>query len=223
MWSQVQQGSVIYEYTQHLEIPENLPPGVDIPKKKVDMYRLDFDGKESLYVKDLEFEDPNKKQNVFWGGNKKKKEHRIYYDFDKSTALEQVSFFRKEFLVSDTIANLKWKVIPTEQRDILGYTAMRAVLKDTAKVVEAWFTPQIPVSVGPEKYNGLPGLILALTVDESKVVLATSVTTEPESIVLDAPKEGKKMDREAYDTMKKKKTEEMKKMWGGGKRRWKNK
>lgn len=218
-----QTGTVYYETTVHIDPPEGRPVDDDFPTKRKSQYALHYNGSKSLYSKDTDYEDPEmaeRRARRGWGsrGNTR---HQIYYDHETDTGAEQVDFFKKEFLVQDdTLADLQWKLVPTEQRDILGYTVIRAILNDTSKVVEAWFTPQIPVSVGPEQYYGLPGLILAVTIDEKRVVLATKVEQFEEAVALDIPREGKKMNREEFEKLKEEKMAEMKKMWGGNKRRW---
>src|SRR5690606_20935321 len=116
--------------------------------------------------------------------------------------------------------DMKWKVIATEQRDILGYTCMKAELKDTGALVTAWFTPQIQASFGPADYHGLPGLILAIAVEEGKVILAQSIDITAPVADIEPPKKGKKSTREEFDAMMIEKQKEMESMWrnnrGGG-------
>ena len=45
----------------------------------------------------------------------------------------------------------------------------------TTTTVTAWYTPQIPVSNGPDEFQGLPGLILELSYD-SQTILCSKVT-----------------------------------------------
>ncbi len=56
-------------------------------------------------------------------------------------------------------ATVKWK-IEDETKDILGYECVKAIGKYHGRKWEVWFTPDIPISDGPWKLCGLPGLIL---------------------------------------------------------------
>jgi GLPGLI family protein len=47
----------------------------------------------------------------------------------------------------------------TEIKSILGYRVICAQLKQDP-TIKAWFSPQIPVKTGPDRFGGLPGLIL---------------------------------------------------------------
>ena len=51
------------------------------------------------------------------------------------------------------------------------------VTKET-QTVTAWYTPQIPVSNGPEEFQGLPGLILELSYD-SQTILCSKISLKP--------------------------------------------
>jgi Protein of unknown function (Porph_ging). len=54
-----------------------------------------------------------------------------------------------------------WKI---DKRDsiILGFRCQRARTSYAGRTYIAWFTPEIPVSDGPYKFSGLPGLIVKI-------------------------------------------------------------
>jgi len=75
------------------------------------------------------------------------------------------------------IMGMKWKLDFSRPRKILGYTCYKAIgempvfkskgQKDLtyktfkgSQTVVAWFTPEIPLPYGPNRYVGLPGLVL---------------------------------------------------------------
>ncbi|MGB1042206.1 MAG: GLPGLI family protein [Tenacibaculum sp.] len=79
--------------------------------------------------------------------------------------------------------------------------------------VTAWYTPQIPVSNGPGNYGGLPGLILEINEGRTTVLCSEIIMNPSEKIALNEPTKGKKVTREAYNKIMKKKMEEMREMF----------
>ena len=76
-------------------------------------------------------------------------------------------------------------------------------------VIKAWFTPQIPISVGPDRYTGLPGLILAVEKNGETILLATSIDlAEPQEENLSKPKDGSKITQEKFDILLEEKVKE---------------
>ena len=76
--------------------------------------------------------------------------------------------------------------------------------------VTAWYTPQIPVSTGPDVYWGLPGLILELNAGRT-TMLCTEVSINSDGVLeIEEPKKGKKVTRVAYTKIVKEKTAEIK-------------
>jgi GLPGLI family protein len=68
--------------------------------------------------------------------------------------------------------------------------------------VEAWFTDAIQTSAGPDTFFGLPGLIMALSVDDGTVVYkALSIEKPAGNDLVAAPTKGKKITREEYRKM----------------------
>ena len=77
------------------------------------------------------------------------------------------------------------------------------------QIVTAWYTPQIPVSAGPADYWGLPGLILEINAGRT-TMLCTEIVINPEnSIEIKEPSKGKEVSRDEFNTMMKKKSEEL--------------
>ena len=52
--------------------------------------------------------------------------------------------------------------ITEETKLIKGYMVQKATTSFAGRDYTAWFSPEIPISEGPYKFNGLPGLILEI-------------------------------------------------------------
>ncbi len=63
------------------------------------------------------------------------------------------------YLYREVLDLFDW-TLSGETRTIKGYTAQKATCNFGGRTWIAWFTPEIPYSDGPYKFNGLPGLIL---------------------------------------------------------------
>jgi len=59
----------------------------------------------------------------------------------------------------ETLDTLHWQLLPGDST-ILNYACHRARTQYAGREWTAWYTPDIPVSSGPWKLTGLPGLIL---------------------------------------------------------------
>lgn len=76
-------------------------------------------------------------------------------------------------------------------------------------VVEAWYTPEVPINHGPSEYWGLPGLILAVS-DDVTTIICSKITLNPkDKIEIKAPKKGKKVTQAEYDEISREKMIEM--------------
>lgn len=65
-------------------------------------------------------------------------------------------------------------------------------------VVEAWYTPQIPVAHGPSEYWGLPGLILEVNAGDTTMLCSKLVLNPEETLKIEAPDKGKEITKAAY-------------------------
>lgn len=67
--------------------------------------------------------------------------------------------------------------------------------------VEAWYTPQIPVSHGPLEYWGLPGLILEVSADNTTMLCSKIVLNPEETVEIVAPDKGKEVTKNEYQSI----------------------
>lgn len=69
---------------------------------------------------------------------------------------------KKNYLVSDTPPLIKWNVKHKETKKIGKYVCKKATATFRGTDLEAYYTTEIPISTGPYKFKGLPGLILEI-------------------------------------------------------------
>ncbi|MEN4760167.1 GLPGLI family protein [Chryseobacterium sp. C39-AII1] len=76
-------------------------------------------------------------------------------------------FFTSIFSTNYTSCKQNWKLIKDKATTILGYKANAATTEFGGRKWMAWYTTEIPISDGPYKFYGLPGLILKITDSEN--------------------------------------------------------
>lgn len=64
-----------------------------------------------------------------------------------------------KFIYRDTLNAQQWQITDSI-KTVLGYSCQKAVCSFRGRQWTAWFAPDIPMSNGPWKLGGLPGLIL---------------------------------------------------------------
>ncbi|MDY3338618.1 GLPGLI family protein [Riemerella anatipestifer] len=70
-------------------------------------------------------------------------------------------FLRGDYWVYESNDKIEWK-IENETKKIGDWTAQRATTNFGGRKWIAWFVASLPISEGPHKFNGLPGLVVEL-------------------------------------------------------------
>lgn len=136
------------------------------------------------------------------GNSWTKTEYWVRRDFANNKVLETQMISGKVYIVEDSLYTMPWK-IKSEIKEVAGYLCMLATTYDSLRnySMEAWFTTDIPASVGPEEFMGLPGAILEVTINEGvTVITATSVKLDPNQALPPLPKKikGKRYTKPEY-------------------------
>jgi GLPGLI family protein len=248
-YSQMKEGRVVYERT--FQLPARIFGGnpdiaAQIPRSRTDQYELLFSNNQSLwqYLPDANGEgDPNTFTANgggmvirFAGGSN----DISYCNLDKGTRIDQREIADKNYVVTDSVLKLDWK-LTGETKQILNFTARKAIsqrigsrmqmtmengemkreqVPDTVSIV-AWFTTDVPVSVGPTTYQGqLPGLILELDENNGRTSFkAVEVSPKVSVSKIKEPKGGKKITATEFDKERDKVMEEMRRNMPNGQMR----
>lgn len=219
-------GSILYKETMKIELPATVPKEIrdNMPKERNVNRVLIFNEQESTYKMgeqedtddELNMDNPGARMRMRMSRSGFGVNDLTYKNISDGTIADSKDLFGKQFLIKDTIQKHNWKVTG-QKKQILSYLAMEAttIINDTVPVT-AWFTPQLPVSNGPDTYHGLPGMILELDVDNGKrTIKTTSVElgdVSPESIA--RPTKGKEVTRDEFNTIMRQKMEEMREQRG---------
>ena len=214
-------------------------------------YVLTFDREASTYKEDEVLEAPGG-QGGFgrWGSSFSA--GMQYKNIKSQQYLQDQEFFGKQFLISDSLPTLEWtlgtetkqigqylcmKATATKIVDEFDWRSMRRKprTKDTTATsvsqdieipkqieVTAWYTPQIPVSHGPNDFWGLPGLILEVNTDKTIILCSKIIMNPQEKVQIKAPEKGEIVSRKEYNETVKKKMEEMRSMYGGRRNKRRN-
>lgn len=185
-------------YVDEINFPDN-------PKNNSSFgWRLDVTNGISLYAPIEEIKDEEKPVTVVIEGETFEtvslvhNNYTIYY-FDQSnnTQILQMRNKGKDYLVKEPLQKFKWTILD-ESKQIDNYKCRAAKTIDAnGYEIKAWFAPEIPVSLGPGRYIGLPGLILEVKIG-FKHYLAKRIQFSLDSEI-NPPSTGRIMTREEYD------------------------
>lgn len=165
----------------------------------------------------------------------------LYKNTKDKTSLETTDSFGKLFLVSGNLVPYEWEMT-SDTKQIGRYTCYKAIAKrETTQIrvaevngekeeksekriqtITAWYTPEIPVTHGPDDYWGLPGLIMEIS-NGSRIMVCNKVVLNPkEAIAIEIPSKGKEVTDEEYEVIMKEQVQKMKNRYGGERRKGKN-
>lgn len=86
--------------------------------------------------------------------------YKIYKIYSTHIINEEKIFpIGEHFCIKDTLGNINWK-IENNKKKIQNYLCQKATANYKGRNWIAWFSNEIPISEGPWKLNGLPGIIL---------------------------------------------------------------
>ncbi|MTI40615.1 GLPGLI family protein [Fulvivirga lutimaris] len=217
------------EYDETVQFKMNFGGDMDeamfanIPKSNTNSYELIFAEGKSLYRSSTNPEKKAAPKQMFTTDDgaqieikTKRSEDVTFYNMSKKELVQKTDFMDRVFLIEDDLKNLKWK-IEADTKTILGYNAQKATYTEDSTTYEAWFTTQIPASIGPSRFVGLPGAILELSVnDGERTYVATNVDLEADySSEIESPGKGKKVTREEFVKIREEKLKEMEAEFGG--------
>lgn len=118
----------------------------------------------------------------------------ITRDYEKGIAKDFMNLLGKNYVVEDSIIKPNWKIM-NDMKEVAGHFCMNASWYDSLKQqkIMAWFALDMPISGGPERLNGLPGLILEIDVNDGGMMISADridfKPVLPEQLAL--PKTGK--------------------------------
>ncbi|WP_293874296.1 GLPGLI family protein [Flavobacterium sp.] len=199
-------------------------------------FLLVFTKSESLYEENKKLDKPfvagESSLSISFSSAGKK-----YLNLKENKSLVEDEVFDKEFLIEEPLVRPNWKLI-NETKKIGEYNCFKAELlvpvsekqkqdyedflkreqkksslfkmhKPEEQIVIAWYTPEIPVSFGPDNYWGLPGLILEIN-KEKFIILCSKVTIgNKEKSKIKVPNMGEKVTQKKFDEILTKKTKSM--------------
>ncbi|MDE2997356.1 MAG: GLPGLI family protein [Bacteroidota bacterium] len=217
-----QEGTITYDRIVKIEM--DLPPEMEsmrdqFPTENKTRMLLHFNELESVWRASEEQEERGDRE--FRGGgmmvrmSRAREQNVTYVNHDEGRMIDRRDFMGRTFLIKDDQPMLAWK-LTGEQSEFNGYMVQRATAVRDSSSVEAWFSPQIPVAVGPGPFAGLPGAILVLIIDDGQTTFtATDISLGelPEDAIV-VPDEGREVSQEEFEAIMEEKRKEMEAQFG---------
>lgn len=160
------------------------PDSINLVSMKSEKTFLDIKNNKSLFISEnklirdslfasykSEPKENNKKEEKDFSKLEKKKHFEptfFEYFITKSIPEQKVYYYDKiagKQIYYQEDRPIKWEIANTVESQN-GYSAQKAVTNFGGRTWTAWFTKDIPVSDGPYKFSGLPGLIVKLEDDK---------------------------------------------------------
>ena len=185
VFGQGAEGVITYEtkINLHRRIPpERAEMKSMIPEFRTMKNELFFKPSESIYKPVIE--DEEEETSASSGGGRRftmrMQNSETYLDQNSSVVLTKMEFMGKEYLIEDSVKLSPWK-FGTETKTLLGYECKQAYYTDESQPnfkqeITAWYTDKLRPFLGPDRFNTLPGAVLAVDVNNGeRVILAQKV------------------------------------------------
>lgn len=132
-----------------------------LPQFKTGYYDFTFANDKSIYKFDR-WSDESKKVPKWW---RESDEENIWFcDYNTGKLNMQKNVDGSNINIEDSIRKLEWK-ITNDTRVIAGFNCRKAVaIMFDSVYVFAFYTDEIMISGGPCSINGLPGMIMGVTI-----------------------------------------------------------
>ena len=157
-----------------------------LPTFKTGYYSFTFADNKSIY----KFDHWPEKDKLPDYMRKDDESNTWYFDHNKGKMIIQKNIYGSAFNIEDSILNLQW-TLTNENRNIAGFNCKKAVAKIFDSVyVFAFYTDEIIISGGPCSINGLPGMIMGLTIPRlftSWIATKVSVNNVAVNTILPSP------------------------------------
>lgn len=161
-------GKVVYERRTNLEKrfkgqeDNRWMRNADLKKPKIDEFELFFTDSTALFQPILS--DVPDSRSWFTMRN------TTYQDLNAGIRKQVFNFMGTEVHLEDTLNKRVWRMTEST-RNIAGYDCRQAlwIANDTTRIY-AWYAEELVANVGPETFNGLPGVILGLAIEDGGVV-----------------------------------------------------
>ena len=195
-------------------------------------FTLDFTKSESMYKEEQELDAPKGPSAnggvmvMVMGGNGSS--DILYKNISENRMAHKTELMGKVFLIKDNLEAYDWK-LTGEAKNIGNYTCYKAVYEKEEEDIQidmidgevkeekvtkkrtivAWYTPDVPVSNGPNNYGGLPGLILEVNDGDLTIVCSEIILNPKEIKEINEPTKGKIVTRKKFGEIAEEKTKEM--------------
>ncbi len=131
------------------------------PQFSTKYYQFTFEDNKAIY----KFNRQDEKSKLTWSNNRNENDNVWYSDYNAGVFINQKFVFDDTYLLTDSLMNIDWKLVPNETREIAGFVCRKAVgiIFDSVYVF-AFYTDEMTISGGPMGIHGLPGMILGITI-----------------------------------------------------------
>lgn len=111
----------------------------------------------------------DKTHSVNFVGIKSTIESEFFHEINTNKFFIKQSLLETNYFMTDEVNNINWS-LSKDTKDILGYKCQKATARFRGRIYIVWFTYNIPLSVGPWKLFGLPGLIVKAEDSQKQIV-----------------------------------------------------
>jgi GLPGLI family protein len=127
----------------------------------------------------------------------------------------EVNLDAKNYIVNYPFIDYQWKITDTVDK-IKDFKVVKAIGLENGKEIEAWFAPDLKLNIGPDLYNGLPGVILKLVrkldnkLETTITYNAVDIEVNPKKISKQKPIKGFEISQDDFKKLQKLSIEKMK-------------